>query len=227
MLRLIVFDLDGTLIDSARDLANATNQLIEESGASPLPVEVITSMVGDGAAVLVRRAMAAASLDVDPSLALARFLEIYDTCLLAHTRPYPGIEEVLTTLSGTFRLAVLTNKPSSATRKILEGLNLLRWFQDVVGGDSLVPRKPDPAALLDLVSSAGATPGTTLLVGDSPVDLQTGRRAGTAICLARYGFGFRFDGTDFASTEHFIDEPVALLPLVRQLAGTEFGSAES
>ena len=215
---LIVFDLDGTLIDSRRDLADATNRLIEESGGAPLSEEAITSMVGDGAAVLVRRALAAASLDMDPSLALARFLEIYESCLLAHTRPYPGIEEALGSLAGTFRLAVLTNKPSRATRDILAGLDLLRWFDDVVGGDSQFPRKPDPAALLDLLSRARATAATTLMVGDSPVDLETARRAGTEICLARYGFGFRFDDADLTGGEHLIDAAIELVPLVRRLA---------
>jgi phosphoglycolate phosphatase len=217
MMRLIVFDLDGTLIDSRRDLANATNRLIQELGGAPLSEDAVTSMVGEGAAMLVRRALAAASLDVDPAAALGRFLEIYDACLLENTEPYDGIPHVLEMLAGRTKLAVLTNKPSRASRRILDGLNLLRWFDDVIGGDSTFPRKPDPSALLHLASEADATPATTLMVGDSSVDFQTACRAGTAICLARYGFGYRFDDTNFVGTEHFIDSPAALVPLVESL----------
>jgi len=220
MLRLIVFDLDGTLIDSRQDLAHATNRLLAESGAAPLPDDDIVAMVGEGAAVLVRRALSAAALDVDPSAALARFLEIYDSCLLDSTRAYPGIEDALAGLDGTVGLAVLTNKPERATRRILEGLRLLRFFGDaVLGADSRFPRKPDPAALLHLAARAGASPDTTLMVGDSRVDLETARRAGTAICLAKYGFGYRFDAADLTGAEHVVEEPAALVPLVRRLAG--------
>lgn len=216
-MRLIVFDLDGTLIDSRRDLANATNRLIQELGGAPLSEDAVTSMVGEGAAVLVRRALAAAALDIDPAAALGRFLEIYDSCLLDNTKPYEGIPDVLEILAATAKLAVLTNKPSHASRRILDGLNLLRWFDNVIGGDSAFPRKPDPSALLHLAAGAETTPATTLMVGDSSVDLQTACRAGTAICLARYGFGYRFDDTNFVGTEYFIDSPAALVPLVESL----------
>ena len=215
-MRLIVFDLDGTLIDSRRDLANATNRLIQELDGAPLSEDAVASMVGEGAAMLVRRALAAAALDVDPAAALERFLEIYDSCLLDNTRPYDGIPHVLETLATTTKLAVLTNKPSRASRRILDGLNLLKWFDDVIGGDSAFPRKPDPSALLHLASEVEATPATTLMVGDSRVDLETACRAGTAICLARYGFGYRFDDTDFTGTEYFIDSPAALVRLVEE-----------
>jgi phosphoglycolate phosphatase len=216
-MRLIVFDLDGTLIDSRRDLATATNRLISELGGAPLAEDAVAAMVGEGAGVLVRRALAAAGLETDHANALARFLEIYDSCLLDNTRPYDGVRDVLETLSETATLAVLTNKPARATGRILDGLNLLKWFYDVVGGDAAFARKPDPAALLDLISRADAAPGTTLMVGDSRVDLETARRAGTAVCLARYGFGYRFEDGDFAGTEYYIDEPSALIPLVHRL----------
>lgn len=225
MYRLIVFDLDGTLIDSRRDLANATNRLLQELGGEPLAEDAVAAMVGEGAGVLVRRAVAAAGLEVDRARALARFLDIYESCLLDNTRPYDGVREVLDTLSQSTRLAVLTNKPAGATRRILEGLDLLRWFARVVGGDSEFPRKPDPAALLHLAASAGVAPAATLMVGDSRIDLETARRAGTAMCLARYGFGYRGETADLAGTEYAIDAPHALIPLMRRLARRPLSSA--
>jgi phosphoglycolate phosphatase len=213
MLRLIVFDLDGTLVDSRRDLADATNQLLGELGGPALPEQTIAGFVGEGAAMLVRRALAMAGLDTDPAVALGRFRAIYDSCLLTHTRPYAGTLEMLTELAGRFRLAVLTNKPDAPTRAILDGLGLLPWFPDVIGGDTPFGRKPEAAGLLDLVRRARATPRSTLLVGDSRIDLQTARNAGTQICLARYGFGYDFTDADFDGTEHFIDDPQGLIPL--------------
>jgi phosphoglycolate phosphatase len=220
-MRLIVFDLDGTLIDSRQDLADALNQLILELGGTPLPVEAIALMVGEGAPVLVRRALDMAALDADPLEALGRFLNIYEACQLVHTRPYAGTMEMLAALAGRYHLAVLTNKPSAATRQILDGLGLAPWFADVVGGDSPFQRKPDPAALLHLIAQAHATPATTMMVGDSAIDLETARRAKAKVCLARYGFGYRFSERDFDGTEHFIDEPQALIPLIGWLSAAE------
>src|SRR5262249_21283947 len=150
-----VFDLDGTLVDSRRDLAESVNDLVVERGGRPLPEEAVGRMVGDGAALLVSRAFALAGVALAPD-ALARFLAIYDARLLKHTRPYPGIPETLETLQRTCELAVLTNKPLAATREILTGLDLSRYFRAdrVLGGDGPFPRKPDPAGLRDLANAA-------------------------------------------------------------------------
>jgi len=217
MIHLIVFDLDGTLVDSRRDLADATNALVAELGGSPLPELVIGEMVGNGAAVLVKRALAGTGLDPDTPGALSRFLHHYDARLLATTRPYPGIFETIQLLGATRRLAVLTNKPAHATMRVLDGLGLLPFFDDVIGGDTAHGRKPDPTGLLALVSRAGVTPEATLLVGDSPIDLATARAAGTHICLARYGFGYRFEGDGLHGNGPFIDEPAALPAVVNAL----------
>src|SRR5712691_844767 len=125
MYRLYVFDLDGTLVDSRRDIAESANALLETCGARPLPEETIGRMVGDGAATLVARAFAAAGIE-RPTDALNRFLAIYDTRLLKHTRPYPQMPEVLEALGARAPLAVLTNKPLAATHTILCGLGLAR-----------------------------------------------------------------------------------------------------
>jgi phosphoglycolate phosphatase len=216
MLALVVFDLDGTLVDSHHDLADATNALLSELGAAPLSDDAVTRMVGEGAAVLVKRALAAAGRDPELPGALDRFLAHYEERLLATTRPYPGMIEAIQALRPSHRLAVLTNKPGHATRRVLEGLDLLDWFDDVIGGDSEYGRKPDPSGLLVLIARAGTTPASTLMVGDSPVDLATARRAGTAICLARYGFGFRFEDDGFRGDERFADSPAEIVEVVRR-----------
>lgn len=211
---LVVFDLDGTLVDSSRDLADATNALIAELGGAPVPEQRVVGMIGEGAARLVRRALAAASLDPETPGALARFLELYDARLLNTTMPYEGTAEALKNLASRSPLAVLTNKPARATIRILDGLGLNEYFQHVIGGDSPLGRKPEPAGLRDLMGRAKATPETTLLVGDSPIDLDTARRAGTRICLARYGFGFSFTPDAFRGDELFIDSAVELQSLI-------------
>jgi phosphoglycolate phosphatase len=187
---LFVFDLDGTLVDSLRDITDSANALLISCGVAPIAEEEIGRMVGDGAASLIARAFKASGT-VRPPDALERYLALYDERLLNHTRPYDGMPEVLEALGRRAALAVLTNKPIASTRRILDGLDLARHFQPdaVLGGDGPFPRKPDPAALIHL--AAGATAASTLMVGDSDVDWRTARAAGTRVCLARYGFGFR------------------------------------
>jgi len=185
--RLIAFDLDGTLIDSRRDLADSANELISELGGSPLAEEAVGRMVGEGAAVLVRRALAAAQL-TDPGNALKRFLEIYDTRLLRHTHLYDGVTDALRVAGTIGRVALLTNKPLAPSLRILDGLRIRRLFSDVVGGDGPLPRKPDPASLNALMLQAGADAKTTLMVGDSPIDHETAERAGVRCCLVSFGY---------------------------------------
>ena len=207
VVRLVVFDLDGTLLDSKRDLADAVNALLTEMGAERLPTDRIAEMIGDGAAVLVRRALTTAGLSADTPEALDRFLHLYDKRLTLHTRPYTGMREALDELKDASSLAVLTNKPAVATTTILDQLDLSKYFAHVVGGDTRFGRKPEPAGLVHLVQAARTTPDSTVLVGDSPIDLETARRANTRVCLARYGFGFRFNEADFRGNELFVDRP--------------------
>ncbi len=189
----MAFDLDGTLIDSRRDLADSANELLASYGAPPLAHEEVIGMVGEGARVLIGRVLKAARATAAPiDEALGRFLDIYDRRLVDHTRPYPGIVETLRALAPECRLAVLTNKPRRTAVEILRHFGLIELFVEVIGGDSPLPRKPDPANLLALCGQSapgGIRPNEALIIGDSWVDVETGRRAGAQVCFVEWGFG--------------------------------------
>ena len=214
---LIVFDLDGTLIDSQRDLADAANALIAERGGRPLPVDAIAGMVGEGAALLVTRALTAAGVAETEDRALPRFLELYDERLLKTTRLYDGIGEAIDELRADAPLAVLTNKPIRATQRILEGLGVAPKFRWMIGGDGPFARKPDPAGLRHLMVQAHVDSSQTVMVGDSAIDLATARAAGVRICLARYGFGFKFKPGELRGDESFADTPADIVSAVRTI----------
>lgn len=211
---LFVFDLDGTLVDSRKDLADSANALLAAYGASPLPDDRIVGMVGDGAAKLVERACRAGGLPSAPADALPRFLALYRTRLLKHTRPYPGTREMLEHSRARGRLALLTNKPAALSRDILDGTGLTTYFEDLVGGDGPWSRKPDPGGLLWLAGRAGERPASTLLIGDSQVDRSTARAAGSRFCLAAYGFG---RAGDSEPGELAIDRPRDLTAILDRL----------
>ncbi len=212
----VVFDLDGTLIDSIGDLAVAVNLLVAEHGGRPLRRDQVSVLVGEGAGLLIARAFEASGVDSEPREALPRFLEIYDGVLPGTTRPYDGVPEMLQALEGVVPLSVLTNKPAGATRKILSLLGLDRRFRAVVGGDGPFRRKPDPDGLLHLAAEAGAEAAHTLMVGDSTIDLLTAQAAGARVCLVRYGFGFSaLDRSRLRGDEAFAGRPSDVVALVR------------
>jgi len=184
-----VFDLDGTLVDSRRDIAESANELLASLDAPPLDHDEVVRMVGEGARLLVSRVLAAGGVRADIDAAFARFSAIYDRRLADHTRPYPGVVAGLERLAERFTLAVLTNKPQHHTDRLLEALDLRRYFVQALGGDTAQGRKPDPTGLTALIGAAGAVPAAGMLVGDSWVDAETARRGGTRFCFAEYGFG--------------------------------------
>ena len=215
MFSLLVFDLDGTLVDSRQDLAEATNRLILEHGGQPLDQEAVVHMVGEGVEKLVGRAFRAAGLSV-PEGAAPRFLELYGERLLVHTRAYPGVPEALEALAHLTSLAVLTNKPRDLSEAILAGLGLATFFGQVLGGDGPWGRKPDPEGLRRLMSDFDVLVEETLLVGDSKIDLQTARAAGTSIALARYGFGFAdLPREQLRGDELLVDTPGELVTVLQ------------
>ncbi len=211
----MVFDLDGTLIDSRRDLADAVNGLLIDCGAPALPEDRVGRMVGDGAATLVARAFAASGVAQPPD-ALERFLAIYAGRLTDHTRPYDGVVDTLSECAARATLAVLTNKPLASTRTILERLGLAPFFAEamVLGGDGPFARKPDPGGLRWLIQTVNVEPERTLLVGDSMIDWRTAHAAGARVALARYGFGFEgFPADRIGPGDFLVDSPRGILCL--------------
>jgi phosphoglycolate phosphatase len=188
MVRLIVFDLDGTLVDSKVDLANSVNYALGVFGFAPLPNETVYSYVGSGASMLIRRSLGSDGGEILPRV-LETFLAHYREHLLDTTVLYPGVRESLEGHAGAFEMAVLSNKPVDMTRTILTGLSLTRHFIDVRGGDSFGSKKPDPEGLLRIMEERGAIPADTLMVGDAVTDVLAGQAAGVATCGVTYGLG--------------------------------------
>jgi phosphoglycolate phosphatase len=192
-IRLVIFDLDGTLIDSRLDLVHSVNAALRHIGRPELPDDVIASYVGDGAPILIQRALGAEAADE----ALVRkglqfFLSYYREHKLDHTTVYPGIPEALAaiqTSNGVRRqLAVLTNKPVNPSRAIVDALGLGQYFWQVYGGNSFVTKKPDPEGARKLLAETGVAPAQAAIVGDSHVDVRTGRNAGLWTVGVTYGF---------------------------------------
>jgi phosphoglycolate phosphatase len=181
--------LDGTLIDSAEDLAISTNATRAQFGLPPLDQSVINSYVGNGAAVLVRKALGDSTPQAVLEEALAFFLRYYRAHALEHTRFYPGIKDALQKLSATGHvLSVLTNKPVRISRDILSALGVGPLFLRVYGGDSFPAKKPDPVGVNTLIAEADSQATDAVLVGDSGVDVQTARNAGVRSVGVAWGF---------------------------------------
>jgi phosphoglycolate phosphatase len=210
---LLVFDLDGTLIDSAADLRAALNAMLRERGCPPLSSRRVRRMIGDGASVLVARALAASGADTADPAALARFLELYEANGTRSTRPYPAVPETLMALRRRgYRLAICTNKPQRATVAVLQGLDLARLFDAVAGGDRFATRKPDPGHLQALIAELAAESARTAMIGDNENDAAAARGAAVPFVLMRYGYA-RVDpetlGAD-ALLDHFSELPGTL-----------------
>ncbi len=208
--RVVIFDLDGTLIDSKLDLAHSVNATLVESGRNEISHEKIFGYVGEGAATLIRRALGDGAGDAEAERALAFFLSYYRAHMLDNTVLYPGVREGLEQLA-KHSLAVLTNKPVRFSRAILEGLRIADYFQFIYGGNSFERKKPDPAGVQVLLNDFGAAPREAMFVGDSDVDVRTARNAGTWSCGVTYGLGT--EGMKDCPPDMMIDS-LTELPLV-------------
>ncbi len=186
--RLLIFDLDGTLIDSGLDLALSVNAMREKMGLAPLPHREIATYVGQGVATLMRRSLGEGATEERIQQALDFFLAYYREHMLDNTVTYPGVREALAELKDRY-LAVLTNKPVRFSELILEGLGISNYFRYVYGGNSFEQKKPDPVGAVKLMNAFQVPLRETLIIGDSDTDVLTGRNAGIWTCGVTYGFG--------------------------------------
>jgi phosphoglycolate phosphatase len=186
--QLLIFDLDGTLIDSGLDLALSVNAMRERMGLPRLPNPEIATYVGHGVANLVRRSLGAQATEEKVQEALDFFLSYYRAHMLDNTVTYPGVRAALEELKGR-QLTVLTNKPVRFSELILDGLGIADYFRVIYGGNSFEQKKPDPMGANRIMSDLQASPRETMIVGDSDTDVLTGKNAGTWTCGVTYGFG--------------------------------------
>ena len=210
---LVIFDLDGTLVDSLPDIAAALNHVLRRAGMSPLPLAQVGGYVGDGAAKLVQRALPHGAAPERFEALLADFRTTYAQHLVVETRPYPGVESLLQRLAASMPLAVLTNKPSALAGPLLEALGLTRHFAHVVGDGDGFARKPDPAAGHWLMRQHNAGPGRALVVGDGLPDVGFAQALGVPAAAVTWGYTAR----DRLAAEHptwLVDAPADLLEIV-------------
>ena len=211
---LLVFDLDGTLIDSVPDLTNALNEVLCASGYPPLSPAEVTPMVGDGVPTLVARGFAARGGSVaEAAAALPRYSEIYEASAANLTRPYPAVAATLAALRRVgYRTAICTNKPQRATEAVLHGLGLTALFDGVAGGDRYPVRKPDRGHLLSLIAELGGAPERSVMIGDSENDALVAHAAAVPLVMMRYGYA-RVDPTTLGAAvvlDAFAELPSAL-----------------
>jgi phosphoglycolate phosphatase len=212
---LLIFDLDGTLIDSSVDLAISMNATREHVGMPPLDPALIFSFVGNGAATLVRRALGPSAPEDLVESALAFFLKFYRAHALEHTRLYPDVGEIVETLAAEgHTLAVLTNKPVRISTDIMKALKLGNLFLRVYGGDSFPRKKPDPIGITTLQQEANTEANDTLMVGDSGVDVQTARNAGVRSCGVTWGF--QPEAFETNAPDYLVHSARELLAVVRR-----------
>ncbi len=186
--RALIFDLDGTLIDSQRDLIRSVSATLREMGREELHEDTISGYIGHGAPQLVGRALGSGATEDECQRALKFFLAYYEDHKLDSTCAYPGVPEALEHLAA-FPMAILTNKPVRVSMRILKELGLAKYFRAVYGGNSFETKKPDPFGARTILREFGAAPAEAILIGDSEVDVQTARNAGTLAASVNYGFG--------------------------------------
>lgn len=188
----IVWDLDGTLVDSAPDLASALNTVLDKRGFFTLSINEVRKMIGNGVPKLVERGFNTVGMRLDASQLeelVEMFMREYITCATEQTRPYPMVVEVLDQIRDmNIPMGVCTNKPEAISRQILEGLGLSGYFSSVIGGDSTTGRKPDALPLLTCLKELVATPQLSLMIGDSAVDVNAARAAGVGVCVVPWGY---------------------------------------
>lgn len=206
-----MFDLDGTLVDSSVDITNALNYAIEPYGLEKLSVEKTISLVGEGLTRLVEKILGKDNAEIMPDV-LERFLRYYSEHLTDFTLPYPGVRETLEKLSG-YRKAVISNKRESLSRRLLEDLGLLKYFNIILGSDSVEERKPSPKPILHILAALSLRSNEAVMVGDSNYDIEAGRAAGVRTVAVSYGYR---NSALLKAADCIIDSIGELIPKLRE-----------
>ena len=209
--RALIFDLDGTLIDSQRDLIRSVNAMLLDMGREQLHEDTISGYIGHGAPQLVGRALGDNATEAERERALKFFLAYYEDHKMDSTCAYPGVPDALERLAA-FPMAILTNKPVRVSKRILEELGLAKYFRAVYGGNSFASKKPDPLGAQTILREFGVAPAEAILIGDSEVDVRTARNAGTLAAAVNYGFGTH-DRTA-CPADLYLDRLTDLVPLL-------------
>ena len=214
----IVWDLDGTLVDSAPDLTFALNTVLDKRGFFTHSIETVRTMIGNGVPKLVERGFSAVGVRPDPAQLdelVAMFVKEYKACATDNTRPYPGVVEALQEIHGmNIPMGVCTNKPEAFTRQILEGLGLSGYFSSVVGGDSTKTRKPDPEPVLACLRGLLTEPATSLMIGDSVHDVHAANAAGVTVGVVPWGY--RSAPVEELGADFILNDATALPKMIRE-----------
>lgn len=211
MLKLLIFDLDGTLADTSIDIANAVNYAIQPIGKSRYAVEEIKLMVGSGITNLMRSLIPSES-SISEEHIIKRFLDYYSEHLLDNTKAYPYVKETLSKLGDGYKKAVISNKREGFSREILEGIGILQFFDIVLGSDSVREQKPSPVPLLEVMKRYGASKDEAVMIGDSSYDIQAARAAGIKVIAVTYGFRSRESLKDADYIINSFDELLKIIP---------------
>jgi phosphoglycolate phosphatase len=207
---LLIFDLDGTLIDTRQDITNSTNQMLAHYGLDQKGVDEVTGYVGDGIARLVERCMGDEDVHIDEAILL--FKKIYTARLLENTRPYPGVVDLLKQLE-MYRKAILTNKTYTLSKTITDGLGLTGYFEIFIGGDTLPRKKPFPDGVNYILEKAGVGREKSLLIGDGRNDILTAAETGLQSVYVSWGFSHDSSMTGL-SPDFIINHPYELLAIL-------------
>jgi phosphoglycolate phosphatase len=211
-IKLIIFDLDGTLVDTARDITNALNFAIKPYDMKNLTVEDTIKLVGEGVGRLVEKVLPAERMHLKSDV-MNRFLEYYSEHLTDNSKAYPHIKETLENLAG-FRKAVISNKREDPSKRLIKELGLSEYFALIIGSDTAGERKPSPVPILYVISKIGVSPEESIIVGDSNYDIEAGKRAGVKTIAVTYGYRPR---ENLLEADHIIDDIRELVPLVQKL----------
>ncbi len=205
-IKLVIFDLDGTLVNSIKDITNSLNYATELYGLPPKTSEEVSALVGEGITKVIERVLGDERLQYRDDV-VKRFLEFYSEHIVDNTFPYPGVRETLERLNG-FKKAVISNKREALSIKVLEALDLLRFFDLVIGSDSTNEKKPSPVPVLHVISTMGLTPEDSIMVGDSDLDISAGKSAGIKTVGVTYGYRKR----EFLKDADYVIDDIKEIP---------------